>query len=807
MKTGTAGPAARSRDRRSSAVGSPLRRLSITWRIVLIVVINLVALAVLALAMTGTAIELRGAWNDLRSSQATSEQLVQLERAAYRLHREVGAFLDHPDEAHRNDVEAAKSAFTGMLWRSIDIGQTTGRAELAEFSEVARHYLFGFDDLRGLEIDIRLIYENEFAELVPRLRERLDALDLAIRPNDLELRPLVAIAYDRFAEFRVDLVAYRQERRDELLDRARRARDVFAATLRQIGRSRSPDSRGYAIERFQEEVTAMDLIFDRLQAIAERHADWLAGSVESNRARMAAIIERAVDHQTAREHAAIARFDQLFAAAAGRFALVAGVFGLVSLLVSIRVARTIRAPLAAARAAMRTVVGGDHDTPVAGLDGRDELGGMARSIEAFRQEVERIRRRDEAHGEQERRWYRILETSPIGIAILSASDGRPVFRNHRYDELFGVPDDGHREPPRPRDGFADDADALRLSREVARGQGVTGWQALMKRLDGSTWWGLLDVRPIEFAGRPAHVFWVYDVTDRRDAEEEMRRAKEGAEGALRDLAEAQRNLIEAEKLAAIGGLVAGVAHEVNNPVGIGLTVASSFERRVARFESELASEPLRRSRLDAFVAGARDAARQLVSNLTRAGDLVQSFKQVAVDRTHSERRRFDLAEVSEKIAASLRPGLRATDIVFDLDIPEGLVVDSHPGAWGQVVTNLFVNASAHAWPEGRRAGRMVLSARRLDAARIEAVFADDGVGMSDEVSRRAFEPFFTTRRGSGGSGLGLHIVYNIVTHRLGGRIGLETAPGAGCRFRMVLPIEAPDDDAGTARAPTEDEAA
>jgi len=782
----------------TSGLVAALRRTSITGRIVLVVAVNLVALIVLGLAMLATGGELRRAWSDLRAAHDADETLFALERAAHGLDREVKSFLDRPDETRRREVEDAKARFTGALWRSVDIARTPVRADIDDFAEVARHYLFAFDDLRGLEIDIRLLYENDFADLVPRIRARLDALDLAIRPNDAVLRPLVATAYDRFAEFRVDLVAYRQERRSELLDEARRARDVFGASLREIGRSPTPDSRGYAIELFHPELTEMDSIFARLEDIADRRARYLGETLEGNRAQMVTLLQRAVDRQAGRESEAIDRFDALFAGAVGQFLSIGALFAVLSFAASLVVARTIRAPLGAAQAAMRAVVVGDLDRPVPGCDAADEIGALSRSIEIFRRDVADIRRREARHGEQERRWYRMLETSPIGIAILSAVDGAIVFRNRRYDDLFGVAA-ANAAPPRPRDGFADPADALGLSAAVERGRGVSGWQARMRRLDGTLWWGLLDVRPIEFAGRPAHVFWVYDVTDRRTAEEAMRAAKEDAEVALRELAEAQQSLIEAEKLAAIGRLVAGVAHEVNNPVGIGLTVASSLERRVDDFAHDLAEGPLKRSRLDEFVAGARDAAGQLVANLTRAGELVQSFKQVAVDRTHADRRAFDLADVSEQIAASLRPGLKTTGHAFDLAIPAGLVLDGYPGAWGQVITNLFVNAVTHAWPEGRTGGRMVLSARRRDDGRIEAVFADDGIGMGAEVARHAFEPFFTTRRGNGGSGLGLNIVYNIVTRRLGGRITLETAPGEGCRFRMILPATAPDDGADARR--------
>ncbi|HEY0327567.1 MAG TPA: PAS domain S-box protein [Rhodopseudomonas sp.] len=290
-----------------------------------------------------------------------------------------------------------------------------------------------------------------------------------------------------------------------------------------------------------------------------------------------------------------------------------------------------------------------------------------------------------------------------------------------------------------------------------------------------------------------------DIGERKRGELEMRQAKDAAEAALKNLKETQNSLIEAEKLAALGRLVAGVAHEVNNPVGISLTVASALERKTAQFAAEVARGNLRRSSLAEFLETSRDAATQLVANLNRAAELVQSFKQVAADRNYSDKRVFDLADLTEQVVMSLKPGLRKQNLALSVDCKPNLTMNSFPGPYGQVLTNLFFNSISHAFPEGD-GGKVEIKVQESGTDHVEILFADDGCGMSHEVRRRAFDPFFTTRRDQGGTGLGLHIVYSIVTNRLGGRISLNSEPGAGTRVRIVLPRVAPQD--GEARLPS-----
>jgi len=249
-------------------------------------------------------------------------------------------------------------------------------------------------------------------------------------------------------------------------------------------------------------------------------------------------------------------------------------------------------------------------------------------------------------------------------------------------------------------------------------------------------------------------------------------------------------LIEAEKLAALGRLVAGVAHEINNPVGTSLTVASSLERKTAVIVDELARGTLKRSTLNDFLKVSREASSQLVANLNRAANLIQSFKQVATDQNYSNQRVFDLGDLTEQIVMSLRPGLGTKNLALTVDCQPGLTMNSYPGPYGQVLTNLFLNSVAHAFPDGKE-GLIDIKVQATNHDDVEILFSDDGCGMSLDVRRNAFDPFFTTRRNQGRTGLGLHIVHTIVTNCLGGRLRLDTEAGKGTRVELILPRMAP----------------
>jgi signal transduction histidine kinase len=269
---------------------------------------------------------------------------------------------------------------------------------------------------------------------------------------------------------------------------------------------------------------------------------------------------------------------------------------------------------------------------------------------------------------------------------------------------------------------------------------------------------------------------------------EIREKRRLAEAALH-ASETQRYLIETERLAALGGLVAGVAHEISSPIGTSLTVASTLAHRSADFTDQIASGQLRRAQLAEFAGSCRGAADQLVANLQRAGGLIQSFKQVAVDRSSDDRRAFDLRLATEQVIASVRSRVLKSQAALSIEVPSDIIMDSFPGPYGQILTNLIFNAVTHAFI-GRPGGHMLIKARRLGMDQVEITFADDGNGIPPEVQRHVFDPFFTTRRAEGSTGLGLYIVHNLVTQQLGGTIALVSTPGNGTTICLTLPLTA-----------------
>ena len=270
---------------------------------------------------------------------------------------------------------------------------------------------------------------------------------------------------------------------------------------------------------------------------------------------------------------------------------------------------------------------------------------------------------------------------------------------------------------------------------------------------------------------------------------DLERANRELSEAMQTLKLAQGELVRSETLASLGNLVGGVAHELNTPIGNGVMAVSTLHDQVKSFRREMASG-LRRSTLEAFVGRVERGSEIAVRNLQRANDLIASFKQVAVDQTSAQRRRFMLSEVIDEILMTMQPTLKRTPYRIEREIPGELAMESYPGPLGQVLTNLLTNALNHGL-EGRAHGLIRISAERYGDDQVILRVADDGAGISPELFPRIFDPFVTSKLGRGGSGLGLHIVWNTVTVVLGGSITVDSKPDQGSEFRIILPLVAP----------------
>jgi len=317
--------------------------------------------------------------------------------------------------------------------------------------------------------------------------------------------------------------------------------------------------------------------------------------------------------------------------------------------------------------------------------------------------------------------------------------------------------------------------------------------ALISNQISSAIQSLQSVDRLEEAVRERTARLKHEVTERRRAEEAMAKANTqlaqqnaALNQALSALQEAQSELVRQEKLASLGRLVAGVAHEINTPLGICVTATSHLVQEVKLTREEMAAGALTEDSLLAFLEIVDQSLRIMTSNTQRAAALVRSFKQVAVDQSSDDVRGFNLKRYLDEVLLSLQPKLKGRPLKLVVACPADLEVTSLPGALSQIVTNLVVNSLVHGF-ERDQTGNIRITASLEGGDTVLLDYSDDGMGMGKDTLEKLFDPFFTTRRGQGGSGLGAHILYNLVTGALKGQVKVDSAPGMGLHYRLRFP--------------------
>lgn len=409
--------------------------------------------------------------------------------------------------------------------------------------------------------------------------------------------------------------------------------------------------------------------------------------------------------------------------------------------------------------------------------------------------------------ERERELEIIFESSPVGLLLTEPSPSFAFAKaNQSVLDLFGYA----REEVLGKTGselglWRDAADREQMIQQLQQGP-MAQREAWGLRKDGSTFLCMIQARKIDLGGGTRTIWSAEDITELRRIEhevrelnveledrvqkrtEELRKANAQLSTTVEHLQLAQSELVRSEKLASLGSLVAGVAHELNTPIGNGVMAVSTMRGALRSFR-ERSAEGLKRSLLDSFVEAVDTGSLIAERNLERAAELVTSFKQVAADQTTSQRREFRLDEVVHEIALTLGPSLRHSVAQLSLDIPDDIRMESYPGPLGQIITNLITNATVHAFPD-RDQGHIRLHAK-ADDRQVQIWVSDDGVGIPASLLPRIFDPFVTSRMGSGGTGLGLHIAHNIAANVLGGRISATSSEGRGTTFEIEIPLLAP----------------
>ncbi len=267
--------------------------------------------------------------------------------------------------------------------------------------------------------------------------------------------------------------------------------------------------------------------------------------------------------------------------------------------------------------------------------------------------------------------------------------------------------------------------------------------------------------------------------------EALRESNQELLSTLETLHQYQNQLVESEKMASLGDMVAGVAHEVNTPIGLGVTSSSLLYDKLTEIKQAFENKTLRSSQLKRFLEEGNENLEIIMRNLKRAADLITSFKQVAVDQSSAEQRSFNFKNLLNEVTLTLAPQLRNTPYEIKIDCPENLEIISKPGALNQILVNLIVNSLIHGF-ENRDHGVISITVIDLNN-QIHIQYKDDGMGISPEIKNKIFDPFITTKRGAGGSGLGMHLVYNLVTQALGGTISFESELNQGVIFDIYFP--------------------
>ncbi|MCF8155349.1 MAG: PAS domain-containing sensor histidine kinase, partial [Rhodoferax sp.] len=421
------------------------------------------------------------------------------------------------------------------------------------------------------------------------------------------------------------------------------------------------------------------------------------------------------------------------------------------------------------------------------------------------QKVDELARQESATRTNEQKVMQLLNASPLPITVASFASGVYVDVNPAWERFFQFSKTDVMGKTSVELGFWQDIRQRQGWIDTFSAEGrVSGHEVNYLMRDGTQRVFLLSSERFFYGDEDCVLTMSVDVTDRKRMESELKMLNTDLElrvtertqaldqsnrellATMDTLKRTQDELINSEKLASLGSLVAGVAHELNTPLGNALVSTSTVTHDIEEMQQRLGEGTLKKSAFENFMLRMKEGTQLTLRSLERAVSLIASFKQVAVDQDSERRRTFDLAQTLNEVLDTLRPGIKRSRLQLEVSLCDGVSIDSFPGPLGQVVINLITNAVNHGF-DGLETGTIRITALRQSDSTVSVSIEDDGVGIPTEHLGQIFDPFFTTKLGSGGSGLGLSISHRITTKVLGGQVTVHSVPGRGARFDLVLP--------------------